>query len=267
MPAFKFHGNFPTILAYAWICSRQDLRAAVLPDERETWPRKNGEAVVRSLIEQEVAPLEAESPYGRLLRLETATIDCLTIDATLRESSAIYFSALQEEQQEEGNDLASLATDIILAWLEHDSQLAWLLTALGEVHRDNQISRAHVLSLFFQRQSQLALRTRSFFVRECVRLALERVRWGRVAERLPAFPSVHHLAALVNGLAPNQIDDASLAQAILFPAMLRQAGLEFNEWAAQPAISEDSRALAHYLADFCRQSVEVVACPASQCAE
>jgi|SRR5947209_12738836 len=124
MPTWNFHGNLPTVLVYTWICSRHDLRAAVLPARNDALRRKNGEEVVRLLVEQEVALVEPESLHGRLLRLETSTIDLFTIDATLRESSGIYFNASQEEQrleyqrEEEGSDLQSQATGIVTDWLE-----------------------------------------------------------------------------------------------------------------------------------------------------
>src|ERR1700694_5425808 len=124
MATWNFHGNLPTILVYAWICSHHALRAVVIPHRNEALRRKNGEEVVRLLVEQEVALVGSESLHGRLLRLETSTIDLFTIDATLRESSGIYFNASQEEQrlecqrEEEGSDPQSLATGVATDWLQ-----------------------------------------------------------------------------------------------------------------------------------------------------
>ena len=263
MPNFKFHGNLPTILVYAWICSRQDLRAAVLPEAGEPWSRKDGQQVIAALVEHEVGQVAAASPCGRLLRLETSALDLQVIDATLRESSGIYFNAEQEadalaERVEGGNEPASLATGIFLAWLDQDPQLAWLLAALGEVHRGDQAGAAQALSLFFQGQSQLALRSRPFFVGECVRLALERVEWSRVAEHLQSVPHTSHRAASSSGLSATQADGAAIVKKALFAEALRLTGLEFREWAGQAAITEDARTMAHFLADFCRQSEGVV---------
>lgn len=263
MPTWHFHGNLPTILAYAWICSRQDLQAAVRQDgEGGTWRRKSSEEVIRSLVEQEVALVEAESLHGCLLRLETSSIDLFTIGATLRESSGIYFNASQEEQrlaslqEEEGRDPTREATDIVLAWLKRDQELAWPLCALGGAHRDDLASVARVLSLFFQRKLALVLRNRAFFVRECVRLALERVDWNTVAQCLPSLPPGNQADA------PLSDRDAAVRLA-LFRELLRQTGLELSEWGTRPGLAREFVDLALYLGDLCRKAAQVEQAPAS----
>jgi len=263
MPTWNFHGNLPTVLVYTWICSRHDLRAAVLPDRNDALRRKNGEEVVRLLVEQEVALVGSESLHGRLLRLETSTIDLFTIDATLRESSGIYFNASQEEQrlecqrEEERSDPQSLATGVVTDWLEHHLQHAWPLIALGEACRDDLADMARALSQFFQGHCQLALRNRAFFVGECVRLALEQVEWNTVAAFLRSLSAGKSAEVPYGGPASCETGHDPGVQLALFRQLLLQTSHELSEWGARPGLPREFLDLALYLGDLCRNAAQV----------
>src|SRR5256885_11775740 len=179
---FKFHGNRETILIYAWLCSQEELRSAVLLKGLESWQRRGREKIVQRLMEAEAAKVDGASFYGGLLRYGISRVDTDTIRATIDEQSAIFFKEEMEDDELLDTCTCKEVTALLLQRIELDVRLRYNLEQLCQTWGGDLAMSASALRDFFLLHARL-LRSPglAFFVPEVVCIQLHRVQWAVVA--------------------------------------------------------------------------------------
>ena len=214
---FKFDGNRETILMYAWLCSQEELRSAVLLTDREAWQRRGREKIVQQLMEAQAAKVAATSFYGGLLRYGISTVDTDTIRATLDESSAIFFKKDREDDELQDTRMCKEVTDLLLQSIEQDVRLRHNLELLCQTWEGDLAVSTSALRAFFLLHARLCLKSPdlAFFVPEVVCIQLHRVQWAVVAASILecALPST--LPSL------EEVSTQALQEAVL-PALLEE---------------------------------------------
>lgn len=251
---FTFHSNSETILIYAWLCSQEELRSAVLLKGMEQWQRREREKIVQQLMEVEAARVDASSFYRHLLRYGTSRVDTDTIRATIDESSGIFF---KEDDEEDQRMHAQQVTALLLQSIEQDVRLRHNLELLCQTWEGDLFESASALRDFFLAHARLCLRSPdlAFFVPEVVCVQLHQVCWMKVAAEILgcALPSKLLPLQEVSKYAQHE----ALQAAILEEAMW-MASTEFAGFAHKQQLFTEVRIHASSLSKVCRDTAHAV---------
>jgi len=248
---YTFHGTKETILYYAWLCSREDLRSAVRMKDKEQWQRNGREELVLRLLEAEVAKVDISSLYGSILRYGAARVDADTIRATIDESGGIYFreAALNDTEQQEAD--AQEVTDLLLRSIEQDERLLYNLEPLCQTWKEDGIAGASALRDFFLLHTCLTLRGQDLasFVSEMVCVQLQRVCWFALVDSLlqRGFSSLKGPLQEVLTYARHEAVRRALLKESIW-----QISREFGMFSGMPQLSHAATVQAHAFSGMCR---------------